>query len=138
MLGRKTYTQEEIDHARAEIGQQLSAYQELATAVAGKSKVALAAFDPLFFNNLVLVLDRYFVHRLRVATGKDGNPLNEVEMLSDSLMHHHGVLRAIKVISYVPEQSVVGLRIGDPIRLTPESFERLATAFFTELERRFR
>lgn len=138
MLGRKTYTQEEIDHARAEIGQQLSAYQELAAAVAGKSKAALAAFDPLFFNNLVLVLDRYFVHRLRVATGKDGNPLNEVEMLSDSLMHHHGVLRAIKVISYVPEQSVVGLRIGDPIRLTPESFERLATAFFTELERRFR
>lgn len=138
MLGRKTYTQEEIDHARAEIGQQLSAYQELAAAVAGKSKAALAAFDPLFFNNLVLVLDRYFVHRLRVATGKDGNPLNEVEMLSDSLMHHHGVLRAIKVISYVPERSVVGLRIGDPIRLTPESFERLATAFFTELERRFR
>jgi hypothetical protein len=24
-----------------------------------------------------LVLDRYFVHRLRMITGKDGNPINE-------------------------------------------------------------
>jgi hypothetical protein len=27
---------------------------------------------------MTLVLDRYFVHRLRVVTGKDGDPLNEV------------------------------------------------------------
>jgi hypothetical protein len=41
---------------------------------------ALEAFEVLFFNNMALVLDRYFVHRLRMVTGKDGNPLNEVEM----------------------------------------------------------
>jgi hypothetical protein len=44
-------------------------------------------------NNMTLVLDRYFVHRLRVVTGKDGNPLNEVELLSDSIMNNDGVLR---------------------------------------------
>jgi hypothetical protein len=33
---------------------------------------------PLFCNNLMLVLDRRFVHRLRMVTGKAGNPLNEV------------------------------------------------------------
>jgi hypothetical protein len=26
------------------------------------------------------------VRRLRIVTGKDGNPLNEVELLADSLM----------------------------------------------------
>jgi hypothetical protein len=39
-------------------------------------------------------LDRYVVHRLRMVTGKDGNPLNEVEMLCDSLMNNNGILRS--------------------------------------------
>lgn len=39
-----------------------------------KVNFALEAFEALFFNNMTLVLDRYFVHRLRMVTGKDGNP----------------------------------------------------------------
>jgi hypothetical protein len=39
---------------------------------------------------MTLVLDRYFVHRLRVVAGKDGNPLNEIELLTDSLMNNDG------------------------------------------------
>jgi hypothetical protein len=94
MLGRKTYTQEELDNARTAIDQQLAAYKKLVKAIDGatsdpKVRSALDAFEPLFFNNMTLVLDRYFVHRLRVVTGKDGNPLNEVE-----LMNNDGVLAA--------------------------------------------
>jgi hypothetical protein len=43
-----------------------------------------------FFNNIALVLDRYFVHTIRIVTGKDGNALNEVEMICDSLMKTTG------------------------------------------------
>jgi hypothetical protein len=34
---------------------------------------------------MTLMLDRYFVHRLRMVTGKDGNPLNEVELIEGNV-----------------------------------------------------
>ena len=124
------------------IDQQLAAYRKLAKAIARattdkKVDSALESFEALFFNNMTLVLDRYFVHRLRVVTGKDGNPLNEVEMLCDSLMNNNGILRGNNVIKFTPEQSVLKLNIGDPIRLTAEQFGRLSAAFFAEIERKF-
>jgi hypothetical protein len=102
-----------------------------------KVSSALEAFEPLFFNNMTLVLDRYFVHRIRMVTGKDRNPLNEVELMSDSLMNNDGVLRGNKVIKLIPDQSVVKLNIGDRIRLSAAQFERLSKAFFTEIESKF-
>jgi hypothetical protein len=142
MLGRKSYTQEEFDHSKTAIDKQLAAYKSLVKAVTSattdkKVNSALEAFEVLFFNSMTLVLDRYFVHRLRTVTGKDGNPVNEVEMLCDSLMNNHGVLRASNVIKLIPDQSVVKLHIGDAIRLTEEEFERLSAAFFAEIERKF-
>ena len=142
MLGRKDYTKEEVDHAKGAIADQIAAFQKVAKSVAAtkdtKADAALAAFETLFFDNMVLVLDRPFVHRIRAAAGKDGNPLNEVEMLCDSLMNNDGVLAASTVIKYVPDQSVLQLEIGDPIRLSQRDFERLSEAFFAELERKFR
>jgi hypothetical protein len=77
MLGRKAYTPEELQTARTAIAEQLDAYRRLTAAVAGDAdaEAALATFEPRFFNNLTLALDRYFVHRIRPVTGKDGNPL---------------------------------------------------------------
>jgi hypothetical protein len=142
MLGRKSYTKQEFDHAKAAIDQQLAAYKKLVKTVATstadkKVNAAFDAFETLFFNNMVLALDRYFVHRIRPVTGKDGNPLNEVELLADSLMNNDGVLAVSNVIKLVPDQSVVKLQFGDPIKLTEEQFERLSAAFFAELKRRF-
>ena len=37
---------------------------------------------------------------------EDGNPLNEVELISDSLMNNNGVMRGNNVIKYMPDQSV--------------------------------
>ena len=70
------------------------------------------AFAPLFFGNLVVVLDGYFVHRTRAIEGKDGNPLNEVRMLCSSILGHDGVLAADGTIKYKPEASVLGLAVG--------------------------
>jgi hypothetical protein len=144
MLGRKNYTQDEIDQGKAALTQQVAAYKKLAKAVAGattdkKVDSAFEAFEALFFNNLTLVLDRYFVHRLAGANyeGKDGNPLNEVRIVCDSLLNNNGILRADKQIKLTPERSVVKLHVGDPISLTEADFERLSAAFFAELERRF-
>lgn len=66
---------------------------------------------------MALVLDRYFVHRLRLVAGKDGNPVNDVELIADSLMNNDGVLRGNKVIKLNTGQSVAGLDVGDRIRL---------------------
>ncbi len=141
MLGRKSYSRQELDNAKAALGGQLAAYTELVKTLpregAGDAQKARAAFDQPFFNNMTIVLDRYFVHRLRSVTGKDGNALNEVEMLSDSLMNNDGVLRESTVIKYVADRSVVGIAIGAPIVVGQGGFERLAEAFFADLERKF-
>ena len=139
MLGRKTYTREELENARTVIDAQLAAWRALAEAADGspKTAAALEAIEPLLFNNMALVLDRYFVHRLRSVTGKDGNPLNEVELLSESLMNNDGVLRGNNVVKFVPERSVTGLEPGQRIRLGADEFERLARAFLADLEAKF-
>jgi hypothetical protein len=142
MLGRKDYTQEELDHARTAVKQQLAAYRKLVKSIDGGAEdpavaSALEAFEPLLCNTMTLMLDRYFVHRLRSVTGKDGNPLNEVELLSDSLMNNGGKLRGINAIKYDPGESVLKLDVGDRIRLDVAQFERLAKAFFADLETKY-
>jgi len=61
---------------------------------------------------MAMVLDRYFVHRLRVVTGKDGNPLNEVEMICDSFRSSSSTL-AIESV-YRPTISS-----ASPLRFSP-------------------
>ncbi|MBV9413219.1 MAG: hypothetical protein JO148_16630 [Acidimicrobiia bacterium] len=141
MLGRKDYAKEEIANAKTSIDRQMAAYKKTVKAVDAasdpKAKAALATFEPLFCNNMILALDRPFVHRLRMVTGKDTNPLNELELLVDSLINHDGVLRTNTVIKYIPEQSVLKLNNGDAIEITAGQFERLAKAVFEDLEARF-
>jgi septin family protein len=61
MLGRKDYTQEELDHSKTAVDQQLAAYNKLVKAIASattdkKVNSALEAFEALFFNNPFLAL----------------------------------------------------------------------------------
>lgn len=142
MLGRKNYSQDELDSSRAAIGDQLDAYRRLAAAIRSgadgeEAGCALAGFEARFFTNMVLVLDRHFVHRVRAVSGTDGNPLNEVELIADSVMLNGGVLRKSNVIKYASSRCVLGLEIGEEISLTAEDFDRLSAAFLAEIEKRF-
>jgi hypothetical protein len=121
------------------VKQALAAYRKLAKAVESDPKAtkALEAFEPLLFKEMALALDRRFVHRLRSVTGKDGNPINELELVSDSLMNNDGVLRGISPIKYRAEDSVLKLDVGDEIQLDAEQFQRLSKEFFADLESKY-
>jgi len=144
MLGRKDYTKEEFDNGKKAIQRQLAAYRKLAEVAVGDkpgkdAKAALDAFETLFFNNMALTLDRLYVHRLsgKDHEGKDGNPLNELRLIVDSLVDHNGVMRADKQIKLPPDKSVLGIDVSDKIELTEDDFTRLSKAFFDELKGRF-
>jgi hypothetical protein len=98
---------------------------------------AVGDLEPQFFNNLVLVLDHLFVHRLRKLEGKDGNPANEVRVLSASLMENGGILAADSQITLDPGSSVLGYAVGDTIAIEEEGFTRLAEVYFDEIESRY-
>jgi len=142
MLGRKDYTTEELDAATAAVGETLAAYRALVDAIGRATDdpdvaAALEAFEPRLFGELTLALDRRFVHRLRVVTGKDSNALNEVELMAESLMDNGGVLRANKVIRLKPGETVLKIEPGDRIALSAAQFERLADAFLGEIAAKF-
>ena len=139
MLGRNSYTTDELANGKANIAAQITAYKKLAKEATAHDAVskALSTFDPQYFNNMVFVLDRLYVHRVRNVSGKDNNALNEVELITESLLNNGGVFQTNKVIKYTPEGSVLGLADGDRILLTAAQFEKLSNAFFAELESRF-
>ena len=142
MLGRKDYTPQELDAATTAVGEPLAAYRTLVDAIGRVTDdpgvtAALAAFEPRLCNELTLALDRRFVHRLRLVTGKDGNALNEVELIAESLLDRDGALHTNKVIKYKPDESVLKLAPGERIALSSAQFERLSSAFLAEVGARF-
>ncbi len=129
MLGVKNYSQEYIDRCRSRIVGDTAAFRSIGAA--GEE------FEHRFFNNQVIVLDAMFVHRLRTVEGKDGNPLNEVRMLSNSMLVHGDIFTADSTIKLKPEKTILRLQFGDAIALNEVTFVALAEAFFAELERKF-
>jgi hypothetical protein len=139
MLCVNRYRQGYIDKCRSRMQAQLAAYKGMvavARAKTGSSK-AMDTFKPLFFGNLVVVLDGFFVHRARALEKRDGNPLNEVRMICNLLLQNRVVLKEDKTIKYSAEKSVVRLKIGDEMRLTESAFVVLFKAFFAEIESKF-
>ena len=131
MLGRNSYTTAEIAAAHTMVERQLTTFRTVGSQAGDTTSVS--ALEPVFFNTALIALDRLFVHRVRTFTGKDTNPLSEVELLTESLLDNDGVLREIKVIKYDAAKSVLGLEIGDRIALTADDFEQLSAAFLEEV-----
>jgi len=137
MLGRKIYTEQELDAARRTIERQLTTWRALAAAVEASgdedARAALEAFAPGYFNDLAVALDRPFVHRVRTVAGKGTNPLNELELLVESLTLNDGVLQVGNVITYTPDAAIAGLADGDRIALDEDAYDRLSHAVVDQL-----
>ena len=86
---------------------------------------------------MVMVVDDYFLHRSRNLELKDGNPLNEVRVICNSLRENKGLMAADKQIKLDPGSSILKLQLGDEISLSIEDLQRLSEAFFSEIERKY-
>lgn len=144
MLCVNNYTQKYIDECRSRVAKHVSAYQALVAAARNQGgtnqsllNTALEVFEPHFLNNLVLALDSYFVHRARALEKKDGNPLNEVRMLCNSMMNNNNRMCADKTIKFDPAKSILKYPVGDEIKLKEADFIRLSSAFFAEIESKY-
>jgi hypothetical protein len=125
-----------VQAARDEFAAQTKSYRDLvgaASKASGMSLVridaALAAFEPAFFNNLVLALELRFVHR---PPAHGGGALDEVRLLATALTSNGGILA-----TDVPGGSVLGLDAGDRVALNADDFEALCAAFLAGIEQRF-
>jgi len=137
----KKYSRDYIAACRARVEADLRAYRNQV----GKSPSK--EFEARFINDQVLLLDYMFVHRLSGIEGKDGNPLNEVRVLCNSILLNRGRLQvdrlpgwpnsAVAGIKLPPEKSVLRLKPSDDVRLSGADFERLSKAFFADLEKKF-
>jgi len=127
-----------IEACRAEIAAQIQAYRDLVGAASKASGMslaridaALAAFEPAFFNNLLIALDARFASRARDAAAGV-----EVALLAEALLHHGGVLTANAAVPYDADAALLRLDLGERVSLNAEDVERLSAAFLAEMERR--
>jgi hypothetical protein len=137
MLGRKDLTQQELDGARTNVEARLRLFRTLAKVAAdGKAQRVL---QPSSRGSPTTWFSRSTGPS---CTGSGWSPdetraPNVVELIAESLMHRGGVFTTNNVIKYIPDASVLGLKDGDRIRLSADDFQRLSTAFFADLERKF-
>lgn len=130
-----SYPQDYVDRVRSHVDELVRSYNRLAVTArksGGQLAQAAEACDPLFYNNLVLTLDRSFVQR----PPNKGNASDEVRSLCTALICNEGIftLDASEAAPYSSATSVLGYAEGDQIILTVEDFERLANAFFAAIE----
>jgi len=143
MPGVDNYTQEYVDRCRSRLAEQVGMYNALIAAARSQARdraqveAAIEQFEHHFFTNMVLALDSFFVHRARALEKKDGNPLNEVRMLCDSITTNDGTMALDETIKVDPVKSVLKYRAGDKIKLNEADFILLSSGFFAEIEAKY-
>ena len=121
MLGRNSYTSDELESCRDNADALLAAWQA--------NEVEDTTLENLVFNQAVVALDAWFVHRLRTMEGQDGNAMNEVRVLADSIVANDGVLRVEGPMRWEPDRTRLGFAIGEEVLVTADGYERLAAAY---------
>ena len=128
---------ERIAACRADFAAQLQSYRGLVAAASKASGMslaridaALAAFEPGYFNSLLVALDARFAPRARGV----GGALDEMRLLVDAITANAGVLAADAAVAYDPAKSVLKIDIGDRVALNADDFEAVARAFLAAIE----
>jgi hypothetical protein len=141
MLGMKVYDASYVASCRDAIERNLQLYD---SQVGSRPD---ADFEASFFNTQIMLLDYMFVHRLSGIEGKDGNPLNEVRVLCNSLLFNRGKLQidklpgwpnsAVSGLKLPADRSILGLTPGQQVQISRDEFIRLSQEFFRELQKRY-
>lgn len=134
MLGRNSYSAAQIAACRKDMAEMAGAWRAVAARSEPKAREEAEA---QVFNQMVVALEGWFVHRLRGVEGKDGNPMNEVRLLAQGVTAQNGWFPEDKTIHWRPEASITGYAPGDRIRLDERTFSRLAGAFLDAVAARF-
>jgi hypothetical protein len=124
MLLRTGYDRTYVGACRESIG---AAVEELRRVGAGSAA----------WIQLVVALDRWFALRNPKVEGRDGNPLNEVRVLAESVVERGAVMTVPKGIKLRAGESVLGFEKGEELSLDGDAFERLFDAFLAEVEEKF-
>jgi uncharacterized protein (UPF0548 family) len=124
MLLRTGYDRHYVANCRESVG---AAVEELRRVGAGSAA----------WNQLVPALDRWFSIRNPKLEGRDGNPINEVRAIAESVTEHGSVMVIPKGIKLNEETAVLGFLDGEEITLDGDAFERLFDAFLAEVEAKF-
>jgi hypothetical protein len=123
---RTTYTSDEVESCRDNCDALIAAW--------GANEVDDSTLESLVFGQAVVVLHTWFGHRRRELEGGDGNPMNEVRVIADSIVDNDAVLRVEGPITWVPERTVLRLAVGDDVQITANGFERLTAAYLAAIE----
>ena len=126
MTDRTTYTSDEVESCRDNCDALIAAW--------GANEVDDSTLESLVFGQAVVVLHTWFGHRRRELEGGDGNPMNEVRVIADSIVDNDAVLRVAGPITWVAERTVLRLAVGDDVEVTANGFERLAAAYIAAIE----
>ena len=134
--GMNPHPADRIQAARDDIAAQIQNYRDLVGAASKASGMsltridaALAAFEPAFFNNLLIALDARFARRpLRGAASV------ELSVLAASLLHHGGVLTPGADLPYDADAALLRIDRGERVALNADDFESLCAAFLRELQ----
>jgi|SRR5688572_14450575 len=120
MLATNKYTHEYIYECRSKIELQLSTYRNMTSKARHLDKTndrslhhTIEAFERIFVNNMVIVLDAMFLHRTRALEGKEST-LNDVRYLRREILSNR-----------------------NEITLNVSQFEKLAKGFFDEIEKKY-
>ena len=129
MLAKQCYDHEDVAAIRGRLEGHLDAWGRLATSEVPE----LEAFEPVFFNRLVIELHASFVQHPPSPAGPPADARTEVRVLACSLLGD-GRLCVGRDVRWCAERTVLGYRPGDEIAVREAGFRALTASYLAELE----